>query len=331
MSWAAHELESLVIHKHMKVQWRISYMALLIGALLPDFTKLPVYGLSIFGNELIKADDPWQWHRGWPGAGPTHSLTYGVLIATVVYLVSRSAPWALGLMLGQWSHVLTDTADSVGCMVFFPFSTQHYSLGMWQYGSQMGRYGDTAAYYSSLGGVWDFFWITVLLLLARRTLSADYFQHNVEPIDPIWPWLRRRFKAPDRVLRAIFRAYVVYGVSRTLGWFLWARLLNPERGDQYFDWSWGGPGWVDKAPQIPGAGSWPRLVAVTVFGFTSVAIIAGILFTLMRRAEQRRDEQTAAVVSSSAVEGVVESRPRAEPAEASGVRRSADARALSAR
>jgi membrane-bound metal-dependent hydrolase YbcI (DUF457 family) len=288
MSWAAHELESVILHKHLKVAWRISYMAILIGALLPDFTKLPVYGLNIAGHELLKADNVFQYHRGWPGMGPTHSLMFGVLVAVVVYLLTRSAPWAIGLMLGQWTHVLTDTADSVGCMVFFPFTTQHYSLGMWQYSPQMGRYGDTASYYSGLGGVWDFFWLMVLLLVARRALGERYFREHVEPTDEFWPWLRRRFHAPDRMLRAIFRAYVFYGACRIFGWFLWARFVNPNRGEQYLDWSWGGPGWVTPAPQVVGASTWPGLVGVTALGAIGVATSTWLAWVLIRRWDRGR-------------------------------------------
>ena len=45
MSWAAHELESYFLQKHVSV--KVSYLAVLAGCLLPDqFTKLPVYGFA---------------------------------------------------------------------------------------------------------------------------------------------------------------------------------------------------------------------------------------------------------------------------------------------
>lgn len=288
MSWAAHELESVVLHKHLKASWRISYMAILVGALLPDFTKLPVYGLK-FGNlEMVKVDNPWQYHRGWPGVGPTHSLLFGVLVGVLVYRFSRSAPWAIGLVIGQWSHALSDACDSVGTMLFFPFSTQHYALGMWAYSPQIGHNGDVASYYSGPGVVWDFLWLVLMLGLAHRALSARYFHENVEPHDPIWTWLRRRFHTPDRVLRAIFRAYVFYGACRIFGWFLWARLLNPNRGTQTLDWSWGGPGWVPSAPSPAGAATRPGLVGVTVLGAAGVAATTWLAWETMRRWARRR-------------------------------------------
>jgi hypothetical protein len=39
-----------------------------------------------------------------------------------------------------------------------------------------GRYIDAAAYYSSPGGIWDMFWLLVVLLFARQSLSRDYFR-----------------------------------------------------------------------------------------------------------------------------------------------------------
>ena len=43
--------------------------------------------------------------------------------------VTRSRAWFLGLLIGQWAHALTDIFDSAGTMLFFPFTTQHYSTG----------------------------------------------------------------------------------------------------------------------------------------------------------------------------------------------------------
>jgi membrane-bound metal-dependent hydrolase YbcI (DUF457 family) len=287
MSWAAHELESVVLHKHLKATWRVSYMAILVGALMPDFTKLPVYGLHIGGLDLLQSADPWQYHRGWPGVGFTHSLMFGIVVGALVYALTRSGPWAIGLALGQWSHVLTDTADSVGCMVFFPFTTQHYSFGMWQYGPQMGRYGDTAAYYSSLGGVWDTFWLLILVLFAREALGRRYFHDVVEPADPLWGRLRR-LGLGDLVLRTIFRAYVVYGACRIAGWFLWARLVNPDRGVQVLDWSWGGPSWVEPAPPTAGASTPLGVLGVTLIGVIGVAATIGVVLFLLRALDRVR-------------------------------------------
>jgi membrane-bound metal-dependent hydrolase YbcI (DUF457 family) len=262
VSWAAHELESYFIQKHTKQ--KVSYLAILLGCLLPDlFTKLPVYGLHIGNMTLIKAATPYKYHRGWPGVGFTHSLLFGLIVALVVLALTKNRAWFLGLLLGQWAHVLTDIFDSVGTMVFFPFTTQHYSTGMWAYAAQAGRYGDAAAYYSSLGGVWDFLWLC-LALSGFKVFKSDFFFGTVVPNDPAWGWLRRRFGMSDRAMLAAYRAYFVYGACRIFGWFGWARFLNPARGVERLDWAWGGPSWVSKV-SAP-AGSWGELLANTARG-----------------------------------------------------------------
>lgn len=276
MSWAAHELESYVLQKH--VHAKVSYLGILLGCLLPDlFTKLPVYGWSI-GSFTLKADFPAQYHRGWPGAGFTHSLLFGALFALVMLFVTRNRAWALGLLVGQWAHVLTDTFDSVGTMLLFPFTTQHYSTGMWAYAAQAGRYGDAAAYYSSLGGVWDVLWL-VTALSSFRVLRRDYFLERVVRDDPAWGWLQRRFDLPERAVVAMYRAWFVYGTCRIFAWFGWARLLNPDRDVQEIDWSWGGPGWVE-AVSFP-AQSWGQFLASTAFGLAGVAASLALIWRLV--------------------------------------------------
>lgn len=240
MSWAAHELESYFIQKHTKA--KVSYLAILLGCLLPDlFTKLPVYGVQI-GSFSFKAAVPAEYHRGWPGVGFTHSLFFGVIVAGLVLWATKNRAWSLGLLLGQWAHVLTDTFDSVGTMVFFPFTTQHYTTGMWAYAAQQGRYGDAAAYYSSLGGVWDFFWLC-MALSGYRVFSRKFFLEVVVPNDPgVWSWLQRRFGLSPVAMLALYRSYFIYGACRMFAWFIWAQLIEKA----WLDWRWGGPFWVDK-------------------------------------------------------------------------------------
>ncbi len=279
MSWAAHELESYFIQKHTKQ--KVSYLAILLGGLLPDlFTKLPVYGLQIGSLTLIKAETPYKYHRGWPGVGFTHSLLFGLIVALVVLALWRNRAWWLGLLLGQWAHVLTDMFDSVGTMVFFPFTTQHYSTGMWAYAAQAGRYGDAAAYYSSLGGVWDFFWLC-MALTGFGVFSRKFFLGTVVPNDPAWGWMRRKLGLSDRALLAMYRSYFVYGACRIFAWFGWARFLNPERGVQRLDWSWGGPSWVEKVSA--NAGSLGELLANTLRGAALWALAVWLMWRYVGR------------------------------------------------
>jgi membrane-bound metal-dependent hydrolase YbcI (DUF457 family) len=281
MSWAAHELESYVLQKHISA--KISYLAILLGCLLPDlFTKLPVYGLQIGDLTLIKAAEPWKYHRGWPGVGPTHSLLFIVIVALLLLAWRKNRAWALGLLIGGVAHVLTDCFDSVGTMLFFPFTTQHYSTGMWAYASQEGRYGDASAYYSSLGGVWDFLWVCIAVG-GPKVFTRAFFLDKVVGDDPAWGWLQRRFRLSDTVLLAVYRAYFVYGACRVFGWFIWARLLNPNRGEQVLDWSWGGPSWVDKAPDFQTADTWAGFIGNTLLGAAGVTVSAWLLWRLVGR------------------------------------------------
>lgn len=279
MSWAAHELESYFIQGHTKL--KISYIAVLLGCLLPDlFTKLPVYGLHIGNMTFIKASFPAKYHRGWPGVGFTHTLLFGFLIALIMLAVTRNRAWFLGLVIGAFAHVLTDTFDSVGTMLFFPFTTQHYSTDMWAYAAQAGRYGDAAAYYSSLGGVWDFLWLC-LAVSGFRVFSRSFFFDTVVSADPAWGWMRRKFRMSDRAMLAAYRAFFVYGACRIFAWFLWARLLNPDRGKEYLDWSWGGPGWVNKV-SFP-AHDWGVFFANTGRGIVGFALALWLIWRFVGR------------------------------------------------
>lgn len=261
MSWAAHELESYLLHRHLKT--KVSFLAILTGCLSPDMlTKLPVYGIEI-GNLVVRPEHPWEYHRGWPGSGFTHSLMFGVVLGLLVLWIFRSRAWALGLFVGTSAHVLTDIFDSVGTMLFFPFTTQQYSTGMWAYAAQAGRYGDAAAYYGSLGLVWDLFWLA-LVLVGFRALRSRYFFDEVVTSDPAWGWLRRRLRMSDRVMLACYRAYFLYGACRILGWTIWAHLLE----DAPMDWAWGGPHWVEKATvEQASAGELALSTAVGLGGF----------------------------------------------------------------
>ena len=244
MSWAAHELESYVIQNHMKVRVRVSYLAILLGCYVPDLvTKILVFGIHVGPIHIAPQKYPWRYHRGFPGVGFTHSLLFGFLVAFFVLWKWHSREWFLGLLVGTAAHSITDTCDSIGTMLFFPFTTQHYSNGMWAYAAQQGPNGDGAAYYSSLGGVWDLLWL-IIVLFNWRVLTRTYFFTQVVPDDPVWGWFRRKFQMTDATLLALYRCYFFYGACRIFAWFGWARWIKPVP----LDLAWGGPYWVNKAP-----------------------------------------------------------------------------------
>ena len=250
MSWAAHEFENYVIQR--ETGRKVSFLAIVLGAQLPDlFTKSFVYA----------ADDPASFHRGWPGVGFSHSLIFGAFFAALILRVTRSRSWALGILIGQWAHVLTDFADTAGTMPFFPFSTEPVTISMWKHAAAEGRYGDAAAYYSSLGGIWDLFWLVILLVFARKVLRPSYFRSTIVPADPqVWGWLHRRLRLPEAGLILFYWGYLFYGAGRMTTWFLYARFGEEAPWDPV----WAGPGWVE-ANDLSDAG-WLEVVVRTSIG-----------------------------------------------------------------
>ena len=244
MSWAAHDLEPYVIQKHLGR--KVAFMPLLFGSYAPDmFTKWFVYGVGFFGYE-VKAANPAQFHRGWPGVGFTHSLPFGLLLAIVIYLIWRRPVIAYSFLIGHWAHALTDTGDTVGTMLFFPFTTHLFSVGAWSYAGELGRQVDAGAYYSGLGFVWDGVWL-VWAALSWKVLTRDYFRREVLAGDPFCRWAGKTLSEP--LLLAVYRAAFFYGACRWVAWTIWAHWIQGGatfRGKRYkfnFDLSWGGPHW----------------------------------------------------------------------------------------
>lgn len=236
MSWAAHDFETYVFQRHLGA--RVSFLAVVAGTYAPDaFTKWYVYGINRGGIQ-IGAENPAQFHRGWPGAGFTHSIVFCIVIGLLAWLITRHRGWGLGAGLGAVGHVITDTSDTVGCMLFFPLSLDNFSFGLWAYAAETGRYDDAGAYYGSLGVVMDFAWM-VIVLLHWRVLTAEYFRSVVAPADPAWAWLGKRM--PEVALLAVYRTAFFYGASRMVFWTVWSHVVYRYP----WDLSLGGPSWVE--------------------------------------------------------------------------------------
>jgi membrane-bound metal-dependent hydrolase YbcI (DUF457 family) len=252
VSWATHDVEPYVIIRHVrkleeKIGFRISFLAVLIGSWAPDMmTKWYVYGSGI-GPWHVKAANPQEFHRSWPGAGFTHSLLWGVVVGVIIWLIfhrrAGAKPWAIGLCIGIWAHVLSDTLDSRGVMMFFPFTTERVHFDAWAYAGQTGRFVDARAYFSGLGFVWDGFWIA-MVLLNWKVLRAKYFREYIS-LDPVWGFLARR-RIPESALLAVYRMAFFYGVGRWVSWLIWVHVFNSTP----FDPTWGGPDWVKPALTI---------------------------------------------------------------------------------
>lgn len=272
MSWAAHEFENYFIQRHVGV--KASFLGICAGTFAPDlFTKPFVY----------HASNAAQFHRGWPGVGFTHSLTFGLVVSVVVLGLTRSRRWALGILIGAWAHVLTDAGDTAGVMPFFPFSTANVSVGMWKHTAGVGRLGDGAAYYSSLGGVWDLFWLAMVVLFARKVLTDEYFRRVVLPADEkVWSWLQRRLRLTHNGLLVLYRAYFLYGLSRLIAWFLYARF----EAKTPFEPIWGGPAY---APGVDlSTMSWLEVTIRTLIGGVLFAACTWLLWTVFIRRLWRR-------------------------------------------
>jgi hypothetical protein len=297
VSWATHELENYFIQKHVGV--KVSFLAVALGAFAPDLiTKGFVYGFTVGGLSIGGGNDPIRFHRGWPGAGFTHSLLWGVLVGYGILLFTKSRGWALGFLIGHWAHVVTDINDTAGTMLFFPFSTETISTGMWKHAAFLGRYGDAAAYYSSPGGWWDMSWFVIVILFARRVLQADYFRTVVVPADPkVWAWIHRRFHLPERGLLCLYRGLLFYGACRIVAWSLYARLVTKTEWDP----SWGGPHYIPRVDLSDS--SWWEAARSVAFGAACLAVVLLLTWNLFGRRLWSRGYDPPAVVRGSVLGG----------------------------
>jgi membrane-bound metal-dependent hydrolase YbcI (DUF457 family) len=274
MSWAAHQFEYYAVQGHLPKKWlgRVSFLGIVVGDQTCDlFGKLWAYGFDIDGTHY-GPDQPAQWHRGWPGLGLTHSILWAFVVAGVVYALTRSRPWTIGVLLGAAIHVMTDVGDSVGTMLAFPISTQPFSVGMWAYGvTPAGRNLDAAAYYSSMGFVMDVAWL-VIALTNWRCLTLDYWRTNIVTADPrVWAWLGKRL--PERALVTLYRSWFLYGACRLVAWTAWAHLVEHHE----WDLSWGGPAWITKADL-----SNPQPMATVLVLVASAALVVVVTGWLVR-------------------------------------------------
>lgn len=276
MSWAAHQFETYAIQAHLPKRWagQVSFLAIVAGDQLPDFVaKFWVYGFDI-GGRHYGAEEPFKFHRGWPGAGFSHSLGFALLVAGLIWFFTRSRGWTAGVLLGMAAHSITDINDTVGTMLAFPFSTENFSIGTWAYAATPGgKYLDARAYYSSFGFVMDALWL-VILLMSWKVLTERYWREVIVPADPkVWAWMGRRM--PQRVLLAAYRATFFYGLCRLIAWTSWAHLLHPDRL-RGWNLTWGGPDWIPSF-KLSDVSPWVALLVAIGFGVAIVVAVGRIL------------------------------------------------------
>jgi hypothetical protein len=294
MSWAAHQFEIYAVQAHLprKMRGQVSFWAIYLGDLTPDFlSKFWVYGITIGGSHYGAAE-PHRWHRGWPGLGITHTLFAGVLFTTALWPWRRNRGFCVGYLLGYAAHVLTDINDSVGTMLLFPLTPINWTVQTWAYAATVagGKYLDAAAYYSSLGLAMDLLWLSIVLC-SWRVLTRDYWTTYVVPADPgVWSWFARFL--PERGLLALYRGTFFYGVCRMVAWTTWTHLIaSPEisgvlRRGYPFDPSWTGPWWIG-VQSLPHVNPW-------IVPPVAIALLAGVYWAVNRvwepmgRAQDRR-------------------------------------------
>ena len=126
MSWAAHDLEPYAIQKHSRL--KIAFVPLLLGSYAPDLmSKWYVYGIHL-GPWKLKASDPAQFHRGWPGLGFTHSFLYGVVICLIFWKVLGSKNWGVSFLIGS-APVGSEIANPTISVARVPLSPWSASSG----------------------------------------------------------------------------------------------------------------------------------------------------------------------------------------------------------
>lgn len=295
MSWAAHQFEIYAVENHLpkKLVGKVSFFAIFLGDFTPDFlAKFWVYGFTING-EFYGPSKPYQWHRGWPGMGFTHTLFFGALLAAGIWFWKRNPGWTIGFLLGFAAHAITDINDSIGTMLVLPFSNSNWSVGTWAYAATTdgGKYFDGAAYYSSLGFVMDFFWLCVVLA-SWRCLTRDYWRTRIVPADArIWAWLSRWFS--ERGLLAIYRATFFYGACRLVAWTTWAHLIarpvidGVRRNGYPWDLSWTGPWWVTPV-ELQQVNRW-IVLPVALALLATVYVVALMLWDPLVERSRNRD------------------------------------------
>ena len=152
MSWLAHVTEQFVFKRHIP---RLDLRWLLVGGMAPD--GLGMLKVLIYTHVL-----DYNQHRGVDPANPDvyvpmqfgvmHTIFFGICLTILVYLYYlRKNEWvrnelaivcSVSVLVGEVSHIISDSFDSLGCMWLWPFISETYPIGLWEYRAQYGLYND---------------------------------------------------------------------------------------------------------------------------------------------------------------------------------------------
>jgi hypothetical protein len=133
MSVTAHLAEQYVLKDQFD---RLNFKWLVVGAYFPDG-----WGL----DRLFMMFDP-RMHRD-IGFGWLHSLPVPLFFALLVLFLFGRWP-AYSFLLSTELHVLTDTFDTIGVKLFWPFSDVKYSLGIFPWHDR-GTWIDLCSFFTS--------------------------------------------------------------------------------------------------------------------------------------------------------------------------------------
>ena len=181
MCWFSHDLEPYafkILSRRVLLTW------LLFGSVSPDiFTKFFIESgwIPVFQHRHI-------------GIGVTHTLFFGVVVAIIIYFLAKrkvghdyAVRASTSFLIGQWSHVLLDSLDSVGLMIFFPFSEKFFALSFWSYAAQLGHWGDLYVFYHSIALfietiVFVFVWLKAWRFLLPREFEKILSEERLDYI-----------------------------------------------------------------------------------------------------------------------------------------------------
>ena len=141
-------------------------------------------------------------------------------------------------MIGHWAHALTDVGDTVGTMLFFPW-TQNIHLGAWAYAGQTGRLTDAAAYFSGLGCMWDLVFV-VYGLINWRAAHDELLQRDDRRRRRLLDEGRHGI-VPSRCSLTLYRVAFFYGDVSLVAWTVWVHVASTTTRTTFIV---GRPHWV---------------------------------------------------------------------------------------
>jgi hypothetical protein len=120
--------------------------------------------------------------------------------------------------------------------------------------------------------------LVVVVIFARNVLRADYFRAVIIPADiRTWSWLHRKLRLSENGLLILYRGFFLYGLSRMVAWFLYARFEVHTP----LQLNWGGPRYLP-GNDLSDASVIEVLIRTAIGGVLCAAFIALCWVTFVR-------------------------------------------------